>query len=146
MGKFVFRFDTILGVKEKIEDDKKNKLGISIQRLVAEQNKLDKLCYKKDDLVHNLEEKMQNTIKVKELRNLSYSLDMMQNIINKQEEVVEQSELETENKRRDLVEASKQKKIFEKLKEKDYGKHKYNQLRREYALTDEIVCYKTASK
>ncbi|HZK56889.1 MAG TPA: hypothetical protein VFD17_01160, partial [Clostridia bacterium] len=89
MGKFVFRFDTILGVKEKIEDDKKNKLGISIQRLVAEQNKLDKLCYKKDDLVHNLEEKMQNTIKVKELRNLSYSLDMMQNIINKQEEVVE---------------------------------------------------------
>lgn len=146
MGKFIFRFDTILGVKEKIEDDKKNKLGISMQKLVAEQNKLDKLCYKKEDLIHNLEVKMQNTIKVEELRNLSYNLDMMQNIINKQEEVVEQSELETENKRKDLVEASKQKRIFEKLKEKDYGRHKYNQLKQEHALTDEIVCYRTASK
>lgn len=117
-----------------------------MQKLAAEQNKLDKLCYKKEDLIHNLEVKMQNTIKVEELRNLSYNLDIMQNIINKQEEVVEQSELETENKRKDLVEASKQKRIFEKLKEKDYGRHKYNQLKQEHALTDEIVCYRTASK
>ncbi|HZX20831.1 MAG TPA: flagellar export protein FliJ [Clostridia bacterium] len=146
MEKFIFRFNTVLNVKEKIEDDRKNKLGVSMRKLAVEQNKLNKLFYKKDDLVHNLEEKMQNTIKIEELRNLSYNLDMMQNIISKQIGVVEQSELETENRRKDLIEASKQKKVFEKLKEKDYEEHKYNRLKEEYALTDEIVCYKAASR
>lgn len=146
MGRFIFRFDTVLSVKEKIEDDKKNKLGISMQKLATEQDKLDTLCYKKDDLICNLEEKMQATIEVRELRNFSSNLDMMQNIIDRQAEVVEQSELETENRRKDLVEASKQKKVFEKLKENDYEKHRYNQLKKEHALTDQIVCYKAASR
>lgn len=147
MGKFTFRFDTILTTKEKIEDDRKNKLGISMQKLLAEQTKLDKLCCKKDDLVYSLEEKMQDTtIKVRELRNFSHNLNVMQNIIDKQTQVVEQSEIETENRRKDLIEASKQKKVFEKLKEKDFEEYKYNELRKEYALTDEIVCFKAAGR
>ena len=146
MEKFIFRFNTVLNVKEKIEDDRKNKLGISMQKLAVEQNRLDKLSFKKDDLIDSLNERMQNTIKIEELRNFSYNLDMMQGIIDKQAETVEQSELEAENRRKDLIEASKQKKVFEKLKEKDYEKHRYEQLKKEHALTDEIVSYKTASK
>lgn len=146
MGKFTFRFDTILTTKEKIEDDRKNKLGISMQKLASEQNQLEKLSHKKNNLINNLEESLQKTVEVSELRNLSYNLDMIQDIIDKQTQVVEQLELETENRRKDLIEASKQKKVFEKLKEKDYEEYKYNQLKKEYALTDEIVCYKAASR
>lgn len=146
MGKFTFRFDTILTTKEKIEDDRKNKLGISMQKLASEQNQLEKLSHKKNNLINNLEESLQKTVEVSELRNLSYNLDMIQDIIDKQTQVVEQLELETENRRKDLIEASKQKKVFEKLKEKDYEEYKYNQLKKEYALTDQIVCYKAASR
>ncbi len=146
MGKFIFRFDTILTTKEKIEDDRKNKLGISMQKLASEQNQLEKLSHKKNNLINNLEESLQKTVEVSELRNLSYNLDMIQDIIDKQTQVVEQLELETENRRKDLIEASKQKKVFEKLKEKDYEEYKYNQLKKEYALTDQIVCYKAASR
>ena len=111
MGKFIFRFDTILTTKEKIEDDRKNKLGISMQKLASEQNQLEKLSHKKNNLINNLEESLQKTVEVSELRNLSYNLDMIQDIIDKQTQVVEQLELETENRRKDLIEASKQKGI-----------------------------------
>ncbi len=142
MGNFTFRFDTILNTKEKIEDEKKNKLGISMQKLAAEQNELDKLCDKKEDLINNWNEKTKETVKVSVLRNLSHNLDLMQNIIDKQSDIVEQTEIEAEDRRKDLIEASKEKKVFEKLKEKDYEEHKYNELKKEHALTDEIVCYR----
>lgn len=146
MGKFIFRFDSILTAKEKIEDDKKNKLGISMQKLASEQSKLDNLCCKKDDLIDNLKEKMKETIKVRELRNFSNNLNIMQGIIDKQLERVEESEQEAEDRRRDLIEASKQRKVFEKLKEKDYEEFKYKELKKEYALTDELVSFKVASR
>lgn len=145
MSKFIYRFDSILSTKEKIEEDRKNKLGISMQKLVAEQNQLSKLCCKKDDLIGDLQEKMQQTIQIKELRNISYNLNIMQDIIEKQVEVVEQSEIETEERRKDLIEASKQRKVFEKLKEKDYEEYKYDELKKEYISTDEIVSFKAAS-
>ncbi|HZJ77162.1 MAG TPA: hypothetical protein VFC70_05575, partial [Oscillospiraceae bacterium] len=81
MEKFTFRFDTILTTKEKIEDDKKNKFGISMQKLAAGQNQLEKLSDKKNDLVDKWEKRLQKTVEISELRNLSYNLDMMQDII-----------------------------------------------------------------
>lgn len=146
MGKFIFRFDTILNTKEKIEEDRKNKLGISMQKLALEQQHLETLFQKKNELLNSWKEKSQKTVKISQLRNLSQNLDLMKNIIDKQLNVVKQSELEAENRRKDLLEASKQKKVFEKLKEKDYEEHKYNQLKKEDALTDEIVCYKAVGR
>lgn len=146
MERFVFRFGTILNTKEKIEDDRKNKLGISMKRLASEKEHLQMLFKKKDDMINQWQERSENVIKISDLRNLSNSLDIMRNIIDKQLNVVEESKTDTEIKRKDLLEASKQKKVFEKLKEKDYEEHKYNQLKKEYALTDEIVSYKAANR
>jgi len=146
MEKFIFRFDTVLNTKEKIEEDRKNKFGISMQKLVTEQEYLQRLFQKKNDMVNQLQEKSNKIVKISELRSISNNLDIMQNIIDKQLNVVEQSEIETENRRKQLLEASKQKKVFEKLKEKDYEEHKYNQLKKEDALTDEIVSYKAVSR
>lgn len=146
MEKFIFRFDTVLNTKEKIEEDRKNKFGISMQKLVTEQEHLQRLFQKKNDMVNQLQEKSNKIVKISELRSISNNLDIMQNIIDKQLNVVEQSEIETENRRKQLLEASKQKKVFEKLKEKDYEEHKYNQLKKEDALTDEIVSYKAVSR
>ncbi|QUH20838.1 flagellar export protein FliJ [Alkaliphilus sp. B6464] len=146
MEKFIFRFDTILNTKEKIEEDRKNKLGISMKKLVTEQEHLQRLFQRKNDMIIQWQEKSNKIVKISELRSISNNLDIMQNIIDKQLNVVEQSEFETENRRKQLLEASKQKKVFEKLKEKDYEEHKYNQLKKEDALTDEIVSYKAVCR
>ena len=117
-----------------------------MQRLVAEQNQLEVLFYKKNTLISKWEKRLQKTVKISELRNLSYNLGMIQNIIDKQIKVVKQLELETEDKREDLLEATKQRKIFEKLKEKDFERYKHTELKKEHVLIDEIVCYKTADR
>ncbi len=116
MEKFNFRFDTILSAKEKIEDDKKNKFGLSMKKLSLEQEHLENLFKKKSDIINHWQEKSQAVIKIGELRNLSNNLDLIQGIINKQISVVDEKRLEAENRRKELLEASKQKKVFEKLK------------------------------
>ncbi len=146
MDKFNFRFDTILTTKEKIEDDKKNKLGVSMKKLAIQREHLDKLFQKKNDIIVQIDHKSQNKVKVKELRNLYTNLDRIQTIINNQTNVVMEQESETQNRRKDLVEASKQKKVFEKLKEKDFEEFKYSQFKNEIALTDEIISYKAANR
>jgi len=144
--RFVFRFDTILNTKEKIENDRKNKFGISMKKLVTEQEHLQNLFRKKNSIINQFSEKTQKIVKVNELRNLSNNLSIMQKIIDKQLNAVEQSKFEAENTRKELLEASKQKKIFEKLKEKDYEEYKSSQLKKEYILADEIVSYKVATR
>lgn len=146
MDKFNFRFDTILSTKEKIEDDKKNKLGISMKKLAIQREHLDKLFQKKNDIIVQIDHKSQNKVKIRELRNLYTNLDRIQTIINNQTNVVMEQESETQNRRKDLLEASKQKKVFEKLKEKDFEEFKYSQLKNEIALTDEIISYKAANR
>lgn len=146
MDKFKFRFDTILSTKEKVEDDKKNKLGISMKKLAIQQGHLDKLFQKKNDIIVQIDHKSQNKVKIRELRNLYTNLDRIQTIINNQTNVVMKQETETQSRRKDLLEASKQKKVFEKLKEKDFEEFKYSQLKNEIALTDEIISYKAANR
>lgn len=146
MDRFIFRFGTILNTKEKIEDDRKNKLGISMKKLAAEQAHLENLLQKKRNIVNEFREKTEKIVTVNELRSISNNLSMIQNIIDKQLNSVEQSKYETENKRKELLEASKEKKIFEKLREKDYEDYKYSQMKKEYILADEIISYKAANK
>ena len=146
MEKFVFRFNTILNTKEKIEDDRKNKLGISMKKLAQEKENLQALSNKKNDMINQWQKKSNNVIKISELRNLSNSLELMEVFIDKQSKIVEESEIEAKNKRKELIDASKEKKVFEKLKEKDYEEYKYIQLKKEHAVTDELVSYKAASR
>ncbi len=146
MEKFVFRFNTILNTKEKIEDDRKNKLGISMKKLAQEKENLQTLSNKKNDMINQWQKKSNNVIKISELRNLSNSLELMEVFIDKQSKIVEESEIEAKNKRKELIDASKEKKVFEKLKEKDYEEYKYIQLKKEHAVTDELVSYKAASR
>lgn len=146
MDKFSFRFDTILSTKQKMEDDKKNKLGISIKKLASEKAHLENLFQKKNDIANQIDQKFQSKIKIKELRTLHNNLYRMQDLIDKQLDVVGQHESETQNKRKELLEASKGKKVFEKLKEKDFEEFKYNQFKSEIALTDEIISYKIANR
>lgn len=146
MDKFIFRFNTILHNKERIEDDRKNKLGISMRKLVTEQQNLENLFNKKENIMGQIKNKTKETVKVSELRRLANNMEIMKNIIDKQQHVVDQSKLDTENKRINLLEASKQKKVFEKLKEKDFEEHKYLQLKKEDAIVDQFVSYKAANK
>ncbi|ABW19027.1 flagellar export protein FliJ [Alkaliphilus oremlandii] len=146
MGKFVFRFNTILNTKEKIEDDRKNKLGLSMKKLAQEKEELKALADKRNNLIEQWQTKSSDIVKISDLRALSNNLELMQNFIDKQNKVVELSEMDAFNKRKELIEASKEKKVFQKLREKDFEEYKYIELKKEYELVDELVSYKASNR
>lgn len=146
MGKFVFRFNTILNTKEKIEDDRKNKLGLSMKKLAQEKEELKALADKRNTLIEQWQTKSSDIVKISDLRALSNNLELMQNFIDKQNKVVELSEMDAFNKRKELIEASKEKKVFQKLREKDFEEYKYIELKKEYELVDELVSYKASNR
>ena len=146
MGKFVFRFNTILNTKEKIEDDRKNKLGLSMKKLAQEKEELKALADKRNNLIEQWQTKSSDIVKISDLRALSNNLELMQNFIDKQNKVVELSEMDAFNKRKELIEASKEKKVFQKLREKDFEEYKYIELKKEYELVDDLVSYKASNR
>jgi len=144
-GKFKFRFQNVLRIKEKIEESKKYQLASTQQHFSREKNKLDYLLQKKEKNINKWNEVSNGNkiIKIKDLQNASTQLQMLNDLIDEQESVVEKIEKKLTNHIKELVEAKQERKTFEKIKEKDFEIFKEEQEKLEAALIDQIVTYKS---
>lgn len=147
MGKnFSFRFDTILNLKEMQEDNKKSQLGNATQKLKKEEENLFQLLNKKNNLSYQWKERTKEAITIKEVQIHASKLKYIDEVINNQSKKVLNCESTVNNCRIQLIEATKQTKIFNKLKEKDSDVFQYQLMKNEEALLDQLVSYKTAVK
>ena len=117
-----------------------------MKKLAQEKEELKALADKRNTLIEQWQTKSSDIVKISDLRALSNNLELMQNFIDKQNKVVELSEMDAFNKRKELIEASKEKKVFQKLREKDFEEYKYIELKKEYELVDELVSYKASNR
>lgn len=145
-NQFTFRFESILNVKEKMEEDKKNKLGLATKKMEEERQNLYQLMQKKENIIKDMQEKTKSVLKIKELQNASYKMQLVQNLIDVQVKVLEDCKEQTNKCRNELIEAKKQKKIFCKLKENDFEHFQYLVKKDEEKFIDQLVTYKTVNK
>lgn len=143
--KFNFRLERVLNYKKTVEDLKKNQYGSVKQRLNREENKLDSFIKHKKNL---LNEKDSTIVKTR-VGNLvlynNYIKDINEKIEN-QKEIVSQVEKELQVKRAEMIDAIKEKKMFEKLKENEYEKYLYELKKEEEKLNDTIVNFKVSTR
>lgn len=143
--KFNFRLERVLNYKKTVEDLKKNQYGSVKQRLNREENKLDSFIKHKKNL---LNEKDSTIVKTR-VGNLvlynNYIKDINEKIEN-QKEIVSQVEKELQIKRAEMIDAIKEKKMFEKLKENEYEKYLYELKKEEEKLNDTIVNFKVSTR
>jgi len=66
--------------------------------------------------------------------------------IKRQQQKVQETEVELEKAKAEMIEAVKEKKIFEKLKENEYERYTYELKKQEEKLNDTIVSYKAATQ
>ncbi|SNR89807.1 flagellar FliJ protein [Anaerovirgula multivorans] len=146
---FSYRFNNILKIKEKTEEDKINQLASDQKRLDKEKNSLQLLLDKKDCNLSKWKEitRDNNVVSIKDLQNASMDIQSINHLVENQFVTVKKHELKLNESRNQLIEAKKQTKIFEKLKEKDYDYFKNIQLKNEATLIDQLVTFKsTVSK
>ncbi len=145
---FNYRFSTILKVKELLEEKKKNHLAKELRQMKIEKDKLNVLLNKKESNLLKWDEitKDNKVTSIKELQNSAMHIENINRLVDVQTFSVQNQKIKLDETRQKLVEAKKQTKIFEKIKEKDYEEFLDEQAKQEALVVDQLVTYKSTVK
>lgn len=142
MSRFRFSMENILTIKEKLEEQAKNEYAQANARLLREQDQLNILDRRCEGARQDLRKKLQETLSMKEIRRKEEAVEVLKFYVMQQQLVVLRCEKEVEVAREKLSEAMKERKIFEKLREKAYEKFVQEESKKEQREVDELMSYK----
>ena len=138
MKSYKFRFQNVLNSKKIIVDELASKAGRAKKILLLETRKLDELKDREDECVRQLASRQVGRIDAEEFHRCHQYLDLLNKAISEQDKLVNEISRRVEMLRAMLVEAEKERKIFEKLDEKEREQFYQAFLKREQALLDEV--------
>lgn len=139
---FKFQFQSILNLKIRLEDLKKAKLGEATEILNSEMEKLNILITEKKNQFKLMQEKREHGFTPKELISYNNYMERLKKSISIQEVVVNKAREAVEKARVELVNAAKERKMFETLKEKKMEEYWEEYYRKEQIALDEIASYR----
>lgn len=142
MAKFVFKLQNILSVKEKLEDQAKAEYGMELAKLREEEEKKLRLEQRKMYYEEKLTNALFDTLDLRRIRQLEDGIEGIKYDIYMQELVILQQEEAVERARQRLDEAMKERKIYEKLKERAFESFKLELLAAEQKEVDELVSFR----
>lgn len=144
MKGFRFKYESILNLIDKKENSVKNRLREAYNVLYQEKDKLSTLVLKDNEYSQIIKNKTSSGCKLITLRNIqNYRKDL--NIkINFQNNIIVNKEEEISSIKNELLEISKEKKIMEKLKERNLEEFKMTLKKVEERSIDQLVTYKNS--
>lgn len=145
MAKFIFKMESILSIKYKLEDQAKAEYGMEIARLREEERKLEMLVEKKEAYQTALTEAVQDALDIREIKDLENCVENMKYNINVQKFVIKQQQQRVDQAREKLDNAMKERKTYEKLKEKAFEQFKMEIEAQERKEIDELVSFRFRS-
>ena len=142
MAKFIFKMANILSIKEKLEDQAKAEYGIELMRLREEEEKKLRLEAKKIGYEEKLTQALQDYLDIRSIRRLEDAVEVMKFQIRMQEHIIEQQEARVAKAREKLDDAMKERKTYEKLKEKAFETFRQEINAAEQKEIDELVSFR----
>ena len=138
MAKFIFKMESILSVKEKLEEQAK----AEIIKLRQEEEKLEELENRKDAYQTRLYEAVMDTLNISEIKILEDSVENIKYNIKLQLIVIANQQKNVDRAREKLDNAMKERKTYEKLKEKAFEEFKEQINAEEQKEINELVSFK----
>ena len=142
MPRLNFRLQGYLDLKAKMEDQRKLEYGQALANLKRERDKLDMYETRREETLSEFREGVKKAIDPKQTAIYNNYLTWLVESIELQEGLVRRAEAETERRRIALTEAMKERKIMEKLKEKDHETFIKEEQLKEQKIQDETVSYR----
>jgi flagellar FliJ protein len=146
MAGYKFKLQNILKLKEGMEKEKMNEFGAANQRFENEKLKLKQLTAEMYNIYYNIEKIASEGVSIAEMIQQQQFKDYYKHSISNQIVKTNMAEQHLENCRQDLVKAVQDRKIMEKLKQIDYEKYKYTEMKNEEKLIDDLVSFKERNK
>ena len=139
--KYKFKFQRILDVKETQEENKKNQIAEVRAKIAELDSKVKELQMMRKEWSESLKNSLDAGLTIKEIREAKQYEEAIDNKILQVKKEIELQEVILEKKRQEYLELRKEKKSFESLKEKDFDRYKYEEMKKEEALVDQIVTF-----
>ncbi|NLK96954.1 MAG: hypothetical protein GX272_02595, partial [Epulopiscium sp.] len=117
MGRFQFRMENILSLRQKLEDKKKQEYGDANRKLQIENQKKQRLLDESAYVSKDLCDKMKEEIIPSQIISYNQYLKVLKRKTVEQDQVVRKAASFAEKKREELLDAVKQRKMLESLKE-----------------------------
>ncbi|MCR5440690.1 MAG: flagellar export protein FliJ [Lachnospiraceae bacterium] len=146
MARFRYKMQNILSIKEKMETQAKQAFADAKRKLDLEQEALDRLFLKKEDVERHAVEVLQGELDLHEIEDSQMARIIIDRRIEEQKHRVNRATLELETARALLEEAVKERKTHEKLKEKQFDEFVREENRTESKTIDELTTYTYGQK
>lgn len=145
MAKFIFKMESILSIKTKLEDQAKAEYGMEMMRLREEEHKLVLLENRRRGFEQQLLEAVNGRLVILSIKRLEDSVENLKYNIKLQVVVIRQQEDRVAKARAKLDNAMKERKIYEKLKEKAFEEFKAEINAQEQKEIDQLVSFRFRS-
>lgn len=141
MAKFVYRMENILNIKYKLEEQAKQEYMTVRVRLNEEEGKLNALQNRKQEYFAQYRDLLKERLDVLQIETCKEAILLMDEYIVTQEQVVARIEEELELAIAKMKEAIKERKIHEKLKEKQFEIFLQELNQEEMKEIDQLISY-----
>lgn len=141
MARFIYRMQSILNIKEKMEEQAKMEFAAARMHLDEEEEKLQNLYSRKAAYEEKGRELRKDSLKVQEILENREAITRMEEFIAFQMQQVRLAEEQLENARYKLQIARQESKTQEKLKEKAFDQFLREENAREAKEVDELTSY-----
>lgn len=141
MKSFKFKYKNILDIFKKNEASIKNRLELANKELTMQKNHLQELLNIEKNLSEKIKDSLMSGCKLNEIKNINYYKSEIKKSINNQNKIILQTQENISLIKKDLIEASKEVKMMEKLKERDYNNYMVEFKLDEEKTIDQIITY-----
>lgn len=142
MTKFVYKMESVLKIKCKMEEQAKTAYGNARLRLTEEEEKLESFKQKMVRYQDNLRQLMQSNLKLVEIKQCENAVETMKIYIKQQQIAVKKAEQLLEAARTRLQTAMMERKTHEKLKDKAFENFMLEYEADQRKEIDELVSFK----
>ncbi len=142
MARFIFSMQNLLDMKEKLEEQAKNNYSQANMRLMEAEEELRRLRDRVAEAQELLRLEIESSLDVRSIRRRENAVEILRMYVRQQEFVVLQRQKDVEAARELLNEAMKERKTYEKLRERAFEEFKLEENRKEQKEIDELVSYR----
>lgn len=141
MSKFIYRMQSILNLKYKMEEQAKMEFAAARMRLDEEEEKLSRLFGRKASYEEEGRRLREHNLNVQDIMDNKNAILQMNDYIENQKIEVHRAEDELERKRRKLQVVIQERKVQEKLREKAFEEFIKEENSAESKEVDELTSY-----
>ena len=140
-GKFVYRMQNILNIKQKLETQAKMTYSLANQKYLEQQKILQEYMVRRVGYEQHWKKLMQGNLNLQEVEHARADVNAMKTIVRRQMVEVHKAEKELEDARNRLKTVMQERKVQEKLREKAFEEFKQELAEAETKEIDELVSY-----